>query len=347
MVDPARRDWSATLGRTPGRRKRPPARAASTPRAQESAPVSTGPYQVRGVATRPTRRRSRLAAAAALRCSNLITGTSATRASGPRAAGRGRPGSRRSRRSGSGWSNRSRPSTPRSGLSAPRCACADSGLTGAGSRSARARSARRARPAPGPGRRRHRPLQSRHSHLTIATLAAPIAITVRAGRRSPVRARRAAAPAAQMKFRGACLDGSPTIGDQRLNACRQARVVVGRSGAVETGLDDHAGIPASDGISGDGLSDPNRDLVSSASFTRPVRDRIADALLFAQQAAHSQSRSQRSSSSSALGLFFRSAVMNPSVNHRRGAPPARWRRNVGTRSSLSALDHLLFLGDRA
>jgi hypothetical protein len=104
MVDPARRDWSATLGRTPGRRKRPPSRAASAPRA----PIGTGsagPYQVGRVAARPARRRRRLVAAAALRCSNLITGTSATRASGPRAAGRGRPGSRRSRRSGSGWSN--------------------------------------------------------------------------------------------------------------------------------------------------------------------------------------------------------------------------------------------------
>ena len=85
----------------------------------------------------------------------------------------------------------------------------------------------------------------------------------------------------QMKFRGACLDGSPTIRDQRLNAYRQARVVVGRSGAVETGLDEHAGIPVSDGSSEDGSSDTNRHLVSSASFTRPVCDRIADALLFA------------------------------------------------------------------
>jgi hypothetical protein len=54
----------------------------------------------------------------------------------------------------------------------------------------------------------------------------------------------------QVKFRGACLDGSPTSRDQRLNTYRQARVVVGRSGAVETGLDDHAGIPASNGSSG-------------------------------------------------------------------------------------------------
>ena len=51
----------------------------------------------------------------------------------------------------------------------------------------------------------------------------------------------------QVKFRGACLDGSPTIRDQCLNAYRPARVVVGRSGAVETGLDDHAGIPVSEG----------------------------------------------------------------------------------------------------
>jgi hypothetical protein len=58
-------------------------------------------------------------------------------------------------------------------------------------------------------------------------------------------------------------------------------VVVGRSGAVETSLDDHPGIPAFDGSSGDGLSDTNRHLLSSASFTRPVRDGIADALLFA------------------------------------------------------------------
>ena len=55
----------------------------------------------------------------------------------------------------------------------------------------------------------------------------------------------------QVKFRGACLNSSPTIRDQCLNAYRQARVVVGRSGAFETGLDDHAGISASDG-EGDG-----------------------------------------------------------------------------------------------
>jgi hypothetical protein len=85
----------------------------------------------------------------------------------------------------------------------------------------------------------------------------------------------------QVKFRGTCLDGSPAIGDQRRNAYRQARVVVGRAGAVETGLDDHAGIPVSDGNSGDRSSDTNPHLLSSASFTRPVRDRIADVLLFA------------------------------------------------------------------
>ena len=69
------------------------------------------------------------------------------RACAPRAAGRGRPGCRASRRPGSGWSSRTRPSTPRSGRPAPRCACAGCARTGAGGRSATARSGRRARPA--------------------------------------------------------------------------------------------------------------------------------------------------------------------------------------------------------
>jgi hypothetical protein len=82
----------------------------------------------------------------------------------------------------------------------------------------------------------------------------------------------------QIAFRGARLDGSSTIRDQRLSAYRQARVVVGRSGAVETSLDDHAGIRREQRRR---LSDTNRHFVPSASFTRPVRDRIPDALLFA------------------------------------------------------------------
>ena len=69
------------------------------------------------------------------------------RAAVPRAAGRGQPGFRRSHRSGSGWSSRTPPSTPRADPPAPRCACAGCARTGAGGGSARARSARRARPA--------------------------------------------------------------------------------------------------------------------------------------------------------------------------------------------------------
>ncbi|MGC1951785.1 MAG: hypothetical protein WA970_04265 [Gammaproteobacteria bacterium] len=59
----------------------------------------------------------------------------------------------------------------------------------------------------------------------------------------------------QMELRGACRDTSPTIRDQRLDACRQAWVVVGRSGAIEMGMDDHAGIPSFEGAAGEALSD--------------------------------------------------------------------------------------------
>ena len=70
------------------------------------------------------------------------------RACGPPAAGRGRRGCRPARRPAPGWSSRTRPSTPRSGRPAPRCACAGCARTGAGGRSATARSGRRARPVP-------------------------------------------------------------------------------------------------------------------------------------------------------------------------------------------------------
>ena len=59
----------------------------------------------------------------------------------PPAAGRGRRGCRCSRRPGSGWSSRTRPSRPRAAPPGPRCGCAGCARTGAAARPATARCA--------------------------------------------------------------------------------------------------------------------------------------------------------------------------------------------------------------